>query len=212
MKLKCVLFLIMILITLPHISAIDTSDWDEVTVNKVTFKIPEKFSNGTLNKYNTGYQHGPPIDFSIYSLLKYDDLKDMYGLAVTNKNLIDIEETEISGHHAVVVHQYNPLYNHDYMDIFFATGKKIFRIYYNSDNVTGELKEIIKSAPKSKMSEETFLNKLDSAQKDYIKEDYEKNLELDMEDYYRTYNDAHNHESYYYWGSNGFGVGGSYRW
>lgn len=206
------LLIIIILVAVPHLSAVDTDDWDEVTVNKVDFKIPEKFSNGEMNKDNTCYKHGDPFDFLIFSLIKYDNLKRMYGSSITSDGLIDVEETEIDGHHAVVLYQYNDFYNHDYLEVFFATGKKIFRIQYNSDNVTDELKEIIKSTPKSEMSEDAFLNKLDNAQKDYVREDYEKNLELDMEDYYRTYNDEHNRESFYYWGSNGFGVGGSTRW
>lgn len=212
MRLKWILFLIIILIALPHIHAVDTSNWDEVTVNKVTLKIPEKFSNGTFNKDKTCYTHNDPFDFLIFSLIKYNNLKRMYGSAITNDNLMDVEETEIDGHHAVVLYAYNDFYNHDYLQVFFATGKKIFRIQYNSDKLTGELKEIIKSTPKSKISEETFLNKLDNAQKDYITENYQKNLELDLEDAYRSYNDNNRHESFYYWGSNGFGVGGSYRW
>lgn len=211
MKFRWFLLLIVILIAIPHLSAVDMDDWDEVTVNKVTFEIPEKFSNGEMNKDNTSYKHGDPFDFLIFSLIKYDNLKRMYGSSVTGNSLIDMEETEIDGHHAVVLYQYNNFYNHDYLEVFFATGKKIFRIHYNSDNITDELKEIIKSTPKSNMSKETFLNKLDNAQRDYIQENNDKNLELDLEEYYRIYNDKHNRESFYFWGSNGFGVGGSTR-
>ena len=212
MKFRWFLLLIIILIAIPHLSAVDTDDWDEITVNKVVFKIPEKFSNGEMNKDNTCYEHGDPFDFLIFSLIKYNNLKRMYGSSVTSNGLIDVEETEIDGHPAVVLYLHNDFYNHDYLEVFFATGKKIFRIHYNSDNVTDELKEIIKSTPKSEMSEETFLNKLDNAQRDYIQENNDKNLELNLEDYYRTYNDKHNHENFYYLGSNGFGVGGSIRW
>lgn len=212
MKLKLALLLAILLVGLPCIYALDTSDWDEVTVNKVTLKIPEKFSNGTMNKDNTSYKHGEPFDFLIFSLIKYDNLKSMYGYSSTSDGLTDMEETEIEGHPAVVLYRHNDYYNHDYLEVFFATGEKIFRIHYNSSNVTDELTEIIKSTPESKMSKETFLDKLDTAQRDYEREEFEKNLELDIEDYYRTYNDEHKHNSFYYFGSNGFGVGGSTRW
>lgn len=211
MKFRWFLLLIIILISIPHLSAVDTDNWTNVTVNKVNFKIPEKFSNEKMNE-ETYYKHGDPYDFSIFSLINYVKLKSTYGLSSTSSSLKDMEETEIEGHPAVVLYKYNDFYNYDYLEIFFATGKKIFRIQYNSNNVTGELKEIIKSTPQSKMSEETFYNKLDNAQRDYIREDYEKNLELDLEDYYRTYNKEHNRENFFYWGSNGFGVGSSTRW
>ncbi len=208
MKLQWFIVLIIILISIPHISANDTSDWSEVTVNKVTFKIPDKFSNGEFNKDGTCYSHGDPFNFLIFSLVKYDNLKSMYGLHSTN--CLDIEETTISGHDAVIIYDYNNFYNHDYLEVFFTSGTKIFRIHYDSSNVTPELEKIIGSTPKSKMSTERFLNKLDAAQRDYIQEDFEKNLELDLEDYYRDYNDQHNRQVYSYWGSNGFGVGSIY--
>ena len=207
MKFKFFLIIILLLIVIPHISALDTGNWSEITVNKVTFKIPEKFSNGTMTKYDTGYNQGEGKFFHITSLVKYETLKSIYGSFSTARDLIDIEETEIAGRDAVVIYDHNSFYNYDYLNVFFPVGKKIFRIEYPSSNVTPELKEIIKSAPKSKMSEETFFNKLDTAQRDYIREDYEKNLELDFEEYYRDYNDNRN---FWYWGSNGFGIGGSW--
>ncbi|WP_432645009.1 hypothetical protein [Methanobrevibacter sp.] len=212
MKLKCILLVIILFALIPHTFAIDTADWEDVTVNKVTFKIPEKFSNGTLNKDNTGYTHGEPFDFLIFSLVKNDNLKSMYGYSYNSKHLNDSEETEIAGHHAVVLYQYNDYYNYDFLEVFFATGKKIFRIQYNSDNVTDELKEIIKSTPKSEMTKETFLNKLDNAQRDYSQESYQKNLEVDLEDSYHTDNNHHKRQYFYYIGSKGPGVGMSYRW
>lgn len=212
MKLKCILLVIIFLIIIPNTYSVDTSDWEKVTVNKVAFKIPEKFLNRTINNDSTCYTHGEPFDFLIFSLVKNKDLKNMYGSSCNSNNLKDIEEMEIAGHPAVVLYQYNNYYNHDFLEVFFATGKKIFRIQYNSDNVTDELKEIIKSTPKSKMSEETFLNKLDNAQREYTSKEYQKTLEIDLEDYYRTYNHDHRHQNFYYWGSNGYGVGGSYRW
>lgn len=209
---KLAFVLAIILFGLPCIYALDTSSWDEVTVNKVTFKIPEKFSNGTMNTANTCYKHGEPFDFLIFSLIKYDNLKSMYGSSAGSSGLRDVEHTEIAGHPATVLYEYNNFYNHDYLEVFFATGEKIFRIQYNSSNLTDELREIIKSSPQSNMSKETFFEKLDNAQSDYEREEFEKNLELDMEDYYRTYNDNNKHNSFYYFGSNGFGVGGSTRW
>ncbi|MGN0177113.1 MAG: hypothetical protein ACI389_04705 [Methanobrevibacter sp.] len=212
MKLKCILLVIILFVLIPHISAEDTNNWKNVTVNKVTFKIPEKFSNGTLNKDNTGYTHGEPFDFIIFSLVKNDNLKRMYGYSYNSRYLNDSEETEIAGHHAVVLYQYNDYYNHDFLEVFFATGKKIFRIQYNSDHVTNELKEIIKSTPKSKISKETFLNKLDTAQRDYCQENYMKNLEVDLEYNYHTQDNHHKPKYFYYLGSHGRGVGMSYSW
>ena len=215
MKLKGALFLIIILIALPHISAVDTGDWNEITVNNVNFKVPDKYFNESGDKtYAKSYKYGNK--FSIYSCMDYNTLKNYYGKESTSKGVMDIEQTSISGHD--VIHIYNDYHspwgdygglNKSY--VFFSTGNKIFEISFNGDTLTDEIAEIIKSTPESEMSQDVFLNKLDNAQRDYVREDYEKNLELDLEDYYRSYNDEHSRESFYYWGSNGFGVGGSTR-
>ena len=211
MKFPWVILFIIILISIPHMSAKDTSDWSEVTVNKVTFKIPQKYVEENMNEsYATYYFHGTPNNFGIKSCFQYNILKDSYGLYSTSNNVVDIEETNIKGHDAVIFYYYNDFRNIDELHIYFTTGKKIFYIYYQSDKVTPELEKIIKSTPKSKISEEAFLNKLDNAQRDYIQEDYEKNLELDLEDYYRDYNNQHNRQVYSYWGSNGYGIGSIY--
>lgn len=214
MKFRWFLLLILILITISHISAEDTEGWGEVTVNKVTFKLPEKYLNGTsFDNFNTGYSKGEKQFFHLNSLIKYESLKSVYGITSTSRGIIDIEECNIEDHDAVVIYNYNDLYDYDYLDVFFTTGKKIFRIQYPASNVTDELKEIINSTPKSNMSKEVFFNKLDTAQRDYIEEENQKNLELDLEDFYRNYNDnRREHFSYVSWGSNGPTFGGGISW
>ena len=50
MRVKLALFLIILLIAIPHISAVDTSDWIELTVNNVDFKILDKYFNESKGK------------------------------------------------------------------------------------------------------------------------------------------------------------------
>lgn len=207
MEFRWCLMVAIVLISIPHMYAIDTSDWDTVDVNNVNFKIPDRFSDGVFNEKGTCYSTGDPFDFLIFSLINYNNLKSMYGSSSTSTSLLDVEQRDISGHDAVILHKYNNYYDYEYLEVFFTTGTKIFRIHYNSSNVTSELEKIIESTPKSKMSEESFLNKLDNAQRDYIQEEIQENLELDAEEYYRNYND---HQRFYYWGTNGVGVGGTY--
>lgn len=215
MKMKLALILAILLVGLPCIYALDTSNWHEITVNKVNFKIPDKYFNesGDAN-YEKSYSYN---NLLIVSCVDYNTLKHNYGSDSTGKGIIDIEQSSLSGHDLIHIYDnYHSPWNKESTGlnksyVFFSTGNKIFEISFKGEELTEEIQEIIKSTPESKMSEETFLNKLDNAQRDYIREDYEKNLELDLEDYYRIYNDEHNRESFYYFGSNGFGVGGSTR-
>lgn len=215
MRVKLALFLIILLIAIPHISAVDTSDWIELTVNNVDFKIPDKYFNESKGKNHIkSYRYSN--QFAIISCVDYNTLKKEYGYDSTSEGLVDITQTSVSGHD--LIHIYDNYksrwdstgFNTSY--VFFSTGTKIFKISYKRDKITNEIKEIIKNTPKSKMSEETFITKLDNAQRDYLTEEYNKNLELDLEDYYRTYNDEHDRGHFYYWGTNGFGVGGTHRY
>lgn len=198
-----------------HIYAVDTSDWIELTVNNVDFKIPDKYFNESKGKNHIkSYRYSN--QFAIISCVDYNTLKKEYGYDSTSEGLVDITQTSVSGHD--LIHIYDNYksrwdstgFNTSY--VFFSTGTKIFKISYKGDKITNEIKEVIKNTPKSKMSEETFITKLDNAQRDYLTEEYNKNLELDLEDYYRTYNDEHDRGHFYYWGTNGFGVGGTHRY
>ena len=188
---------ILFLIGVSSVSAVDTSDWKEITVNNVDFNLPPKYQpNDSEYKYSQNYFHGSPYDFKIKSMTLYKNLADEYGMWSTSKDARDIEETNIEGHDAIIIYEYNKYFDRTELHLFFSTGEKIFYMNYQKDNVTPELKEIIKSTPKSKMSYETFMDKLNNAQKDYLDEELQINLELDAENYYRDYNNHLNNFRY----------------
>ena len=66
MKLKGILILMIVMIIfVSHVSAMDTTDWNEIKVNKVTFKIPDEYFNESEDKiYSGSYYYN---DFSIVS-------------------------------------------------------------------------------------------------------------------------------------------------
>ena len=96
------------------------------------------------------------------------------------KDLLTLPKLPVSGHD--LIHIYNDYKSRwdatgwNKSSVFFSTGTKIFKITFKGDKITNEIKEIIKNTPKSKMSEETFITKLDNAQRDYLTEEYNKNL------------------------------------
>ena len=178
------IIVIVLLIRVVTVFAGDTSDWKEITVNNVDFKLPPKYlPNDSEYTYPQSYFHGYPSDFIIKSMTLYNDLLDEYGS--NSKTTLYIEETNIGRHDALIIYNYNKYHDKTELHLFFSTGEKIFYIKYPNDNVTSELKKIIKSTPKSKMSYTTFMDKLNNAQNDYLNQELQINLELDREDYYR---------------------------
>ena len=135
----------------------------------------------------------------------------------TSRGEVEMDQTKISGHNVFFIYDdYKSPFSKsgdslNKSNVFFSTGNKIFEISYRGDEITPVIKEIIKSSPKSKMSEESFLNKLDNAQKAYVDEDFQKNLELDLEEFYRDYNDEHDWAHFSYWDRNGYHFGSIHR-
>lgn len=158
---------------------IDSSNWKEITINSIDFKIPPKYEGGSLygeNNNYTDYILESVFNFSIASLTTESELKDIYGYESTIDELNDLELKRIAGHDLVILHSYRSVCEHDVVYLFYAIEDEIYAISYNGNNITPEIKEIIKNTPKSTMSKETLYKKLDKVQESYIQEqnDYDE--------------------------------------
>ncbi len=175
--------------SLNPIAATDSSDWKEINISGVNFKIPPKYANGNL--VGNTYMLETVFDFSIASLNDNSSLKEIYGYESTIEELNDLKLKEVGGHDTVILHSYRSVCEHNVSYVFFAVGKNIFAISFNGDKITPEIEEIIKYTPKSKISKEILYKKLDKAQEDYVQEqmDYDEVYEY-SESYREGYYDG----------------------
>lgn len=183
------LSIIILSMSLNPIAATDSSDWKEINISGVNFKIPPKYANGNL--VGNTYMLETVFDFSIASLNDNSSLKEIYGYESTIEELNDLELKEVGGHDTVILHSYRSVCEHNVSYVFFAVGKNIFAISFNGDKITPEIEEIIKNTPKSKISKEILYKKLDKAQEDYVQEqmDYDEAYEY-SESYREGYYDG----------------------
>lgn len=183
------LSIIILSMSLNPIAATDSSDWKEINISGVNFKIPPKYANGNL--VGNTYMLETVFDFSIASLNDNSSLKEIYGYESTIEELNDLKLKEVGGHDTVILHSYRSVCEHNVSYVFFAVGKNIFAISFNGDKITPEIEEIIKNTPKSKISKEILYKKLDKAQEDYVQEqmDYDEAYEY-SESYREGYYDG----------------------
>ncbi|MCQ2964511.1 MAG: hypothetical protein MJ203_02980 [archaeon] len=183
------LSIIILSMSLNPIAATDSSDWKEINISGVNFKIPPKYADGKL--VGNTYMLETVFDFSIASLNDNSSLKEIYGYESTIEELNDLKLKEVGGHDTVILHSYRSVCEHNVSYVFFAVGKNIFAISFNGDKITPEIEEIIKNTPKSKISKEILYKKLDKAQEDYVQEqmDYDEAYEY-SESYREGYYDG----------------------
>lgn len=170
--------------SLNPVSAIDSSNWKEVTINGIDFKIPPKYNGGELigedNNYTT-YMLETVFNFSISALNNQIDLVEVYGYESTIDELKNLSLKRIGGHDVVILHSYRSICEHDVIYLFYGIGDEIYAISYNGTKITPEIKEIIKNTPKSKMTKNELYKKLDDAQASYV----EKQIEYEEAYYYQ---------------------------
>lgn len=176
--------------------SIDSSNWSEININNITFKIPPKYTGGEL--ITDTYLLESVFNFSIAALDDDEELVDIYGYESTIEELNDLELKRIGGHDCVILHSHRSVCEHNVSYVFFAIGKDIWAISFNESKTTPEIKEIIKNTPKSKISKEKLYKKLDQAQADYIQEQIEYEEAYEYSEAYRDgyYNGAKDMKSH----------------
>ena len=171
------LTIIILSLSLNPIVAIDSSNWKEITIEGVNFKIPPQYQSGEL--VGDTYMLETVFDFSIASVNNNSSLKEIYGYESTIEELNNLELKEVGGHDTVILHSYRSVCQHNVSYVFFAVRKSIYTISFNGNKITSEIEEIIKNTPESKISKDELYKKLDKAQEDYVQEqiDYDEAYE-----------------------------------
>lgn len=154
-----------LIINLFLISSVWAQNDKIVQINDVTFEIPSKYQGETINgKYS--------LD-DIFSIRCIDgNIPKSIGLWACemnySKNLI------ISDHQIRHYCQYNSYVNDNQSHAYFASGDSIYEIIWIGNEITPDINDMIKNAPKSNINRDTFKNILDKSIETYQKERIEQ--------------------------------------
>lgn len=128
---------------------------DNIKINDIEFKIPEKYSGGELNDN----QYRLDNIFSIRCIK--DDIAKAIGLWASESE--SSEDLKIGNHPVRHFCQYNKYVDGNHSHAYFASGKSVYEISWKGNEIDSDIEKLIKNTPKSKINEDDFYNALDKS-------------------------------------------------
>lgn len=166
----------------------NSSNWKNINISGVNFKLPPEYEGGnyTIEDTHDYYMLDTVFDFSIMPLNTNSSIKDIYGYESTIDELNSFEEETVGNHSVILLHSYRSIVKHNVTYAFFVVNKTMFSLSFNGNNLTANLKEMIKDTPSSKLSKREIYEILDHAQEDYLNEQEEYEEYYDYTENYRS--------------------------
>lgn len=159
---KILIFLLALFLIINAASAIDSSNWTKATVGYENFKIPPKYENPYSSDFNM-YEYGEDIDeFTI----RYVNpaLMELYGYFLEHNQA---KKVKVSGHDAIHFTEYDRHDEKNNSKLWFSAGEEFYYITWRGEKITPTIKEVVKSASKSKYSHKEFYDILNDEYKNY---------------------------------------------
>ena len=177
-------------------SAVDSSNWSTATVGYEEFKIPPKYENPYESDFDM-YEFDEDIDeFTIRYV--NPNIMDLYGHFIEHNKM---KKVKVAGHDAVHFTSYNRHDEKNNSKLWFSAGEEFYYITFRGSKITPTIKEVVKSASKSKYTHDEFYSILDEEFKNYK---IVHAIESQRYDY--TTSDK-SHHSFVSFGSNGVNFG-----
>ena len=193
---KVLILFLALFILMNCISAIDSSNWTTAKVGYEEFKIPPQYEN----PYSS--------DFDMY---EYDEDIDVFTVRYVNPRIMDLygyfmehcqaKKVKVSGRDAVHFTEYDRHDETNNSKLWFSAGEEFYYIAWRGNNITPTIKEIVKSASKSKYSHDEFYSILNDEYKNYK---LINSIESQRYDYPSS---DSGHHSFVSVGTNGFSYG-----
>lgn len=192
---KILIFSIALFFLMNCIVAIDSSNWTTANVGYEEFRIPPEFENPYQSDFNM-YEADEDIDeFTIRYV--NPNLMSLYGYFLEQGHS---RKVNVSGHDAVHFTTYDRHDGKNNSKLWFSAGEEFYYITWRGNNITPEIKEVVKSCSPSKYSHDEFYSILNDEYNNYRIVDA---IESQRYDYPRD----SGHHSFFSVGTNGFSVG-----
>lgn len=143
-------------------SAVDSSNWSTATVGYEEFKIPPKYENPYESDFDM-YEFDEDIDeFTIRYV--NPNIMDLYGHFIEHNKM---KKVKVAGHDAVHFTSYDRHDEKNNSKLWFSAGEEFYYITFRGSKITPTIKEVVKSASKSKYTHDEFYSILDEEFKNY---------------------------------------------
>ncbi len=149
---KVIVILLSLFILMNAASAIDSSNWTTANVGYETFKIPPQYENPYKSDFNM-YEFDD--DIHVFTIRYVNpNLMSLYGYFMEHNS--HIKKVNVSGHDAIHFMGYDRYSEKNNSVLWFSAGEEFYYITWYGENITSEIKEIVKSSSPSKYSHEEF--------------------------------------------------------
>ena len=194
---KIFIAILILIIAVNTVNAIDTSNWSEVTVGYENFSIPPDYSNPYRSDFNM-YQYGEDIDEFTIRFVN-PNIMDLYVYFIQQNSFC--KKVEVSGHDAVHFVGYDRQDNTNNSKLWFSAGEEFYYIAWRGNEITPEIKEVVKSANQSNYNKSEFYSILNSEYDTY------KVVDAIQSQRYDAPQRDNGHHSFVSFGSNGVNFG-----
>ena len=190
---KLLLIFITLTLLMGCVNAIDSSNWTTAQVGYEEFKIPPQYENPYKNDFHM-YEFDEDID--VFTIRYVNPaIMSLYGYFIEHNSYV--KKVEVEGHDAV----HFCSFDRNHSKLWFSAGEEFYYITWIDDNITPEIKEIVKSASKSNYTHDEFYDILNEEYQNYKIVDA---IESQRYDYPKSDSGSHGFVTV---GTNGVGFG-----
>ena len=190
---KLLLIFITLILLMGCVNAIDSSNWTTAQVGYEEFKIPPQYENPYKSDFHM-YEFDEDID--VFTIRYVNPaIMSLYGYFIEHNSYV--KKVEVEGHDAI----HFCSFDRNNSKLWFSAGEEFYYITWVGDNITSEIKEIVKSASKSNYTHDEFYDILNEEYQNYKIVDA---IESQRYDYPRSDSGSHGFVTV---GTNGVGFG-----
>ena len=161
---------------------------DSIEINDVEFYIPSQYQGGYISE---DYYR---LDNEFLIECVNDNVPDAIGLWASENEYC--KDLNIDGHPVRHYYQYNQYVHDNQSHLYFASDESIYEIAWTGNQITKDIKNLIKNAPKSKISDDEFYYALDKSIEIYKQQKIDK-LNQDSEyNYHEAKYQSHNPDTH----------------
>lgn len=177
-------------------AAIDSSNWTTAKVGYEEFRIPPQYEN----PYSS--------DFDMY---EFDEDIDEFTIRYVNPRIMELygyfleqnraQKVKVAGHDAIHFTHYDRHDEKNNSKLWFSAGEEFYYITWRGENITPTIKEVVKSASKSKYAHDEFYSILNDEYQNY------KMVKAIESQRYDSPSRDSGHHSFFSVGTNGYSYG-----
>ena len=155
---KIAIMILALFILMNAASALDSSNWTKANVGYEKFKIPPKYENPYSSDLNM-YEFDEDID--VFTIRYVNPrIMDLYGYFLEHNSYV--KKVNVEGHDAIHFRSYDRHDNANNSKLWFSAGDEFYYIAWRGNEITPEIKEVVKSANPSSYNKSEFYNQLNS--------------------------------------------------